>query len=36
RVTGDKEADAKNICPCYYHLNEIKKNGQCFCGLFLN
>ena len=35
RVTGDKEVDAKSVCPCYYHRDEIEKNGHCFCGLFV-
>jgi len=34
RVTGDKEADKKNICPCVYHLDEVEKFGHCLCGLF--
>jgi thioredoxin 1 len=34
RVTGNQEADLKNICPCSYHKDEIKKDGRCFCGLF--
>jgi len=34
RVTGIVENDKKNICPCAYHLEEIKKNGHCLCGLF--
>lgn len=36
RITGDKKADEKIICPCPYHIDEIKKNGQCFCGLFVS
>lgn len=35
RVTGNSEEDSKNICPCLYHLEELEKNGHCFCGLFL-
>jgi len=35
RVTGDKEDDEKIICPCIYHLSEIKENGKCHCGLFV-
>ncbi len=34
RVTGNKEVDAKSVCPCYYHREELEKNGHCFCGLF--
>jgi len=36
RITGDKKTDKKNICPCIYHLAEIKENGHCFCGLFVD
>jgi thioredoxin len=35
RVTGNKEEDEKNVCPCAFHLDEIEKNGHCFCGLFI-
>jgi len=35
RVTGDKEQDEKIVCPCVYHKDEIKKDGHCFCRLFL-
>lgn len=35
RITGDKEEDKKLICPCYWHKEEIKKDGKCFCGLFV-
>ncbi len=35
RITGDQKEDAKNICPCIYHLTEIKESGHCFCGLFV-
>jgi ferredoxin-thioredoxin reductase catalytic subunit len=35
RVSGDKEADKKNICPCIYHKDEIAKDGHCFCKLFV-
>lgn len=35
RVTGEEEADSKNICPCFWHKDEIKKDGRCFCGLFV-
>jgi len=34
RVTGNQETDLKNVCPCYYHKDEIEKDGHCFCGLF--
>jgi ferredoxin-thioredoxin reductase catalytic subunit/thiol-disulfide isomerase/thioredoxin len=35
RVSGDKEADKKNICPCIYHKDELEKDGHCFCNLFV-
>lgn len=35
RVSQNKEADAKNICPCVYHKDEIKKDSTCFCRLFV-
>jgi ferredoxin-thioredoxin reductase catalytic subunit len=34
KVTGDKENDKKIICPCYWHKEEIEKNGYCHCRLF--
>lgn len=35
RVTGNKEEDMKIICPCIYHLTEIKEQGKCHCGMFV-
>ena len=35
RITGNKEVDAKSVCPCYYHRDEIEKDGRCLCGLFV-
>lgn len=35
RVSGNKEEDAKNICQCIYHKDEIEKDGHCFCNLFV-
>lgn len=35
RITGNPTEDAKNICPCAYHLEEIERDGHCLCGLFL-
>ncbi len=35
RITGNKEEDKKITCPCYWHLEEIKKDGHCLCGLFV-
>lgn len=35
RVTGEKEEDLKKICPCFWHKDEIDKDGHCFCGLYV-
>ncbi len=32
--TGDKVKDARVICPCSTHREEIEETGQCWCGLF--
>lgn len=34
RVTGDREEDAKIVCPCAFHLEELAKDGHCHCYLF--
>lgn len=34
KMTGDKKNDKKIICPCIYHIEEIEKDGHCFCNLF--
>lgn len=34
RVTGVAQIDTKNICPCFFHEEEIKKTGHCLCNLF--
>ena len=34
-VTGNEEQDKKIICPCAFHMDEIKSNGRCHCGLFV-
>ena len=34
-VTGNKQEDKKIICPCIYHMDEIAKDGQCHCRLFV-
>ena len=36
RVTGDAEKDKEIICPCVFHLDELKKDGHCHCYLFTN
>ncbi|MFH1454245.1 MAG: ferredoxin-thioredoxin reductase catalytic domain-containing protein [Armatimonadota bacterium] len=33
-VTEDKKEDAKIICPCIYHKDEIKNDGHCHCHLY--
>jgi len=35
RVSGDEAEDAKKICPCAFHKDEIEKDGHCFCNLFV-
>jgi ferredoxin-thioredoxin reductase catalytic subunit len=35
KLSNDKKADKKIICPCDYHLEEIKKDGHCYCNLFV-
>jgi len=35
RMSGNKEEDKKIICPCIYHLDEIERDGHCFCNLFV-
>jgi len=35
RVSGNKEEDAKKICPCSWHKDEIAKDGHCFCQLYV-
>lgn len=32
--TGDPEKDAKNVCPCIFHKDEIENDGICHCRLF--
>lgn len=34
-VTGDFEKDTKTICPCVYHKEEIERDGECHCNLFV-
>ncbi len=34
RLTGQAEEDAKKICPCAYHRQELASDGKCYCGLF--
>lgn len=34
RISGDKEADRKIICPCLWHREDIEQKGHCLCELF--
>ena len=34
RVAGVPE-DSKKICPCFWHKDEIKKDGHCLCWLYI-
>src|SRR5574337_599867 len=35
-VSGDPEKDKKIICPCVYHIEEIERDGECHCNLFVS
>lgn len=35
RVTGNREKDRNIICPCVFMEEEVKKDGKCLCGLFV-
>ncbi|MBU0476643.1 thioredoxin [Patescibacteria group bacterium] len=35
RITGNLEEDKKIICPCFWHREEIEKDGHCLCRLFV-
>ena len=34
RITGKLE-DLRKVCPCFWHLKDIKADGHCFCWLFV-
>jgi ferredoxin-thioredoxin reductase catalytic subunit len=34
-LSGDLEKDRALICPCSYHLEELRKWGHCLCKLFV-
>jgi ferredoxin-thioredoxin reductase catalytic subunit len=34
-VSGNDEADAKIVCPCAFHEDEIREQGMCHCRLFV-
>jgi ferredoxin-thioredoxin reductase catalytic subunit len=29
------ERTKKTLCPCVYHLDELRRYGRCKCGLFI-
>ncbi len=35
-VTGDRDRDRRNICPCPQHRADIERDGVCECGIFVN
>jgi len=35
-LSDNKKMDAKIICPCEYHKEEIEKYGICSCDLFVS
>ena len=35
RVTGNPEEDRPKICPCFWHRQEIERDGHCCCRLFV-
>lgn len=35
-LSGNPEEDKKKICPCFWHEEEIKKQGHCHCTLFVS
>jgi ferredoxin-thioredoxin reductase catalytic subunit len=36
KVTGARDADRPNICPCRSHHQEIARSGHCECRLFVS
>lgn len=34
-VSENRETDDKIICPCEYHIEEIRQHGICSCDLFV-
>jgi len=35
-ATGNEEQDAKIVCPCAFHEQEIAQNGICHCQLLVS
>lgn len=34
-LTHNPEKDKLNICPCFWHKQEVREKGRCLCGLFV-
>lgn len=34
-ISGDLNEDRDKICPCKWHIDEIKDMGHCHCNLFV-
>jgi len=34
-VTEDDEENKRIVCPCTYHIDEVKNDGHCKCRLFV-
>lgn len=35
RLENNEEEDKKKVCPCVWHMDEIKQDGRCHCMLFV-
>ena len=35
RISKDETENRKRICPCAFHKEDIERDGQCECGLFI-
>jgi len=35
-VTGEREVDRANVCPCRSHHEDIARDGYCECRLFVS
>lgn len=35
-LSENRELDAKIVCPCDYHVEEIERDGLCSCDLFVS
>lgn len=34
-LTKDEAENEKKICPCFWHRDELKKDGHCLCFLYV-